>query len=175
MRGVHHTGIIVSDLKRSVDWYREVLGLELLTEPSPIADDPALGRGLGVPGAALRFATFAVGDDVVELLEYSAPGSPIDAPMPQNALGSHHVALRVDDIRATYEDLVAKGVHFFSSPNAIDEGVLAGWRWAYFTDPDGITLELVEVAYTRPEQERRAGVENYLAVRAGGEPQTTEG
>jgi catechol 2,3-dioxygenase-like lactoylglutathione lyase family enzyme len=175
MRGIHHSGIIVSDLERSVAWYREVLGLELLTEPSPIADDPELGTGLGVPGAALRFATFAVGDDVVELLEYSAPPSPIDAPMPQNALGSHHVALRVDDIQATYDDLTAKGVRFFSPPNAIDEGVLAGWRWAYFTDPDGITLELVEVAYTRPEEERRAGVESYLSTGTGREAQTTEG
>jgi catechol 2,3-dioxygenase-like lactoylglutathione lyase family enzyme len=175
MRGVHHTGIIVSDLERSIDFYRDVLGLEMLTEPSPVSDDPELGEGLGVPGAALRMATFAVGDDVVELLEYVAPPSPIDTPMPQNALGSHHVAFRVDDIQASYEELTAKGVGFFSPPNAIDDGVLAGWRWAYFKDPDGITLELVEIAYTRPEEERRAGVESYLAARAAREPHTTEG
>ena len=42
--------------------------------------------------------------------------------------------------------------------------MLAGWRWVYFTDPDGITLELVEVAYTRPA-ERRAGIGRYLAQR----------
>jgi catechol 2,3-dioxygenase-like lactoylglutathione lyase family enzyme len=167
MRGVHHTGIIVSDLERSVDWYRDVLGLELLTEPSPVADGPELSAGLGVPGAALRMATFAIGDDVLELLQYVAPASPVDAPMPQNALGSHHVGLRVDDIAGTYADLRAKGVEFMSPPQAIDEGILAGWRWAYFKDPDGITLELVEVAYTRPEEERRAGVEAYLAARAG--------
>jgi catechol 2,3-dioxygenase-like lactoylglutathione lyase family enzyme len=175
MKGVHHTGIIVSDLERSVDWYREVLGLELLTEPSPTADEPELGEGLGVPGAALRMATFAVGDDVLELLEYAAPPSPVDAPLPQNALGSHHVGFVVGDIQAKYDELTAKGVHFFSPPNAIDEGVLAGWRWAYFTDPDGITLELVEVAYTRPEEERRRGVEDYLAARAGRGSRTTEG
>jgi hypothetical protein len=94
--------------------------------------------------------------------------------MPQNALGSHHVGFRVDDIKAKYEELTAKGVRFLSTPNAIDVGVLAGWRWAYFTDPDGITLELVEVAYARPEEERRAGVQNYLAARAAREPQRTE-
>src|SRR5215216_5812587 len=119
MRGVHHTGIIVSDLERSIDFYRDVLGLELLTEPSPVFDDPQLGKGLGVPGAALRIATFAVGDDVVELLEYAAPPSPIDTPMPQNALGSHHVAFHVNDIQARYEELTAKGVRFFSPPNVI--------------------------------------------------------
>jgi catechol 2,3-dioxygenase-like lactoylglutathione lyase family enzyme len=171
MRGLHHTGIIVSDLERSIGFYADVLGLQMWTEPSPVFDDPQLGEALGVPGAALRVATFRVGDDLLELLEYSAPPSPVDQPMPQNALGSHHVALRVDDIEATHAELTAKGVRFLSPPQAIDEGVLAGWRWAYFTDPDGITFELVEVAYDRPEEERRAGVDRWLAQQM----QTTEG
>jgi len=70
----------------------------------------------------------------------------------------------VDDIEATVKELEAKGVTFFSPINVVDEGLLAGWRWVYFSDPDGITLELVEVAYTRDE-ERRRGVEAYLASR----------
>jgi catechol 2,3-dioxygenase-like lactoylglutathione lyase family enzyme len=175
MRGLHHTGIVVSDLERSIDFYGGVLGLEMLTEPSPVFDAPELGEALGVPGAALRMATFRVGDDTLELLEYSAPPSPVDAPLPQNATGAHHVALHVDDIDATCEALVARGVNFLSAPNAIDEGVLQGWRWVYFTDPDGITLELVEVAYQRDEAERRAAVENYVATRAEPAAPTTKG
>jgi catechol 2,3-dioxygenase-like lactoylglutathione lyase family enzyme len=171
VRALHHTGIIVSDLERSIAFYGGVLGLEMLTEPSPVFDDPELGEALGVPGAALRMVTFRVGDGILELLEYSAPPSPVDAPLPQNALGSHHVAFRVDDIAATHARLRERGVRFLSTPQAIDDGVLAGWRWAYFTDPDGITLELVEIAYERPEAERRAGVENWLARQM----QTTEG
>jgi catechol 2,3-dioxygenase-like lactoylglutathione lyase family enzyme len=171
MRGLHHTGIIVSDLERSIEFYAGVLGLEMWTEPSPVFDDPSLGEALGVPGAALRMVTFRVGDGILELLEYSAPPSPVDAPLPQNALGSHHVAFRVEDIEATYTELTAKGVRFIAPPQAIDEGVLAGWRWAYFTDPDGITLELVEIAYNRPEEERRAGLEGWRARQM----QTTEG
>jgi catechol 2,3-dioxygenase-like lactoylglutathione lyase family enzyme len=136
-----------------------------------VFDDPSLGDALGVPGAALRMVTFRVGNGILELLEYSAPPSPVTAPLPQNALGSHHVAFRVDDIQATYAELRAKGVRFLSEPQAIDAGVLAGWRWAYFTDPDGITLELVEIAYNRPEQERRAG----LAAWRARELQTTKG
>jgi catechol 2,3-dioxygenase-like lactoylglutathione lyase family enzyme len=173
MRGLHHTGIIVSDLERSIDFYLDVLGLEMLTEPSPVFDAPELGEALGVPGAALRMVTFRLGDDTLELLEYSAPPSPIDTPMPQNALGAHHVAFRVDDIQAKYDELVARGVPFLSPPNAIDEGVLAGWRWAYFTDPDGITLELVEVAYSRSE-ERRTNIARYLAERELDQRQTME-
>src|SRR5918911_316142 len=98
MRGLHHTGIIVSDLERSIEFYAGVLGLEMWTEPSPVFDDPSLGDALGVPGAA---------------------------PMPQNALGSHHVAFRVDDIEAMHAELSGKGVRFLSEPQAIDEGVLA--------------------------------------------------
>jgi catechol 2,3-dioxygenase-like lactoylglutathione lyase family enzyme len=162
--GVHHTGIVVSDLERSIDFYHGVLGLEFANEPSPVFDDPGLGLGVGVPGAALRQVTLRAGDHQVELLEYTAPPSPIDAPMPQNALGAHHVGFRVEDIEAAVRELEAKGVQFFSAVNVVDEGVLAGWRWVYFADPDGITLELVEVAYTR-QDERRTGIESYLAAR----------
>jgi catechol 2,3-dioxygenase-like lactoylglutathione lyase family enzyme len=147
MRGVHHTGIIVSDLERSIGFYHGVLGLDFANEPSPVFDDPALGDAVGVPGAALRQVTLRAGDDQVELLEYLRPPSPISTPMPQHALGAHHVAFRVDDIRAKVRELRARGVQFLSDVNVVDEGVLAGWRWIYFTDPDGITLELVEVAY----------------------------
>lgn len=166
MNGVHHTGIIVSNLERSIDFYGDVLGLEMVNEPTPVNDDPELGEALGVPGAALRVAMFRVGNDLLELLEYSAPPSPIDSPMPQNAVGSHHVAFRVDDVGATCARLAERGVRFIAPPMAIDDGVLAGWRWVYFTDPDGITLEFVEIAYTRPEEERRAGVEKWLAAHA---------
>jgi len=62
-------------------------------------------------------------------------------------------------------ELEAKGVRFYSDVNAVDEGVLAGWRWVYFSDPDGNALELVEIAYTRPE-ERAVGIRTYLETRA---------
>jgi catechol 2,3-dioxygenase-like lactoylglutathione lyase family enzyme len=162
--GVHHTGIIVSDLERSIDFYHGILGLEFANEPSPVFDDPELGHKVGVPGAALRQVTLKAGDDQVELLEYSAPPSPIDAPVPQNALGAHHVGFRVGDIESKVRELAAKGVEFLGDITAVDEGVLAGWRWVYFTDPDGITLELVEVAYTN-DAERREGIDAYLGAR----------
>jgi hypothetical protein len=48
--------------------------------------------------------------------------------------------------------------------NVVDEGVLAGWRWVYFADPDGYPLELVEVAYYNGD-DRREGIAAYLAAR----------
>ena len=166
MNGVHHIGITVVDLDAAIDFYHGVLGLEIVSEPSPVFDDPELGPAVGVPGAALRQVCLATDGAVVELLEYATPPSPVDAPLPQNAVGAQHVAFRVDDIEARKRELEAKGVTFLSAVNAVDEGVLAGWRWVYFTDPDGNALELVEVAYTRPH-ERADGIRAYLDQRAG--------
>ncbi len=67
--------------------------------------------------------------------------------MPNNHLGAAHVCFRVSDVRATKAALEARGVTFYSDVNVVDSGPLAGWRWVYFSDPDGMALELVEVAY----------------------------
>jgi catechol 2,3-dioxygenase-like lactoylglutathione lyase family enzyme len=167
MKALHHVGVTVADLERGIDFYHGVLGLEFVNEPSPVFDNPSLGPAVGVPGAALRQVSLALGDSIFELLEYSRPPSPVEAPLPQNALGAQHVAFHVDDVHAKKAELEAKGVVFFSDVNAVDEGVLAGWRWVYFADPDGNALELVEIAYTR-EQERRAGIAAYLEQRQSG-------
>jgi catechol 2,3-dioxygenase-like lactoylglutathione lyase family enzyme len=164
MRGLHHVGITVRDLDEAIGFYHDVLGLPFVNEPSPVFDDPELGPAVGVPGAALRQVSLGAGDLIVELLEYTRPESPIDSPLSQNALGAQHVAFLVDDIRAKKAELESKGVQFFSDVNVVDEGVLAGWRWVYFPDPEGNALELVEIAYTRPE-EREAGIRAYLEQR----------
>jgi catechol 2,3-dioxygenase-like lactoylglutathione lyase family enzyme len=161
--GMHHTGFTVRDLDRSIAFYRDVLGLELAQEPSPVFADPELGARVGVPGANLRQVSFKVGETgTIELLEYPTPPSPIDRPMPMNALGAGHAAFLVADIQAKKRELETRGVEFLSDVNVVDEGPLAGWRWVYMLDPDGITLELVEIAYTRDE-ERAAAIEAYLA------------
>jgi catechol 2,3-dioxygenase-like lactoylglutathione lyase family enzyme len=102
------------------------------------------------------------GDGVLELLEYGNRPDGDDTVPPQNRLGSSHVGLRVDDIAATVADLESKGVVFLSPPNVVDEGTLAGWRWNYFLDPDGYTIELVEEAYTTDHTE---AIATYLAER----------
>ena len=75
------------------------------------------------------------------------------------------MAFLVDDIEAKKAELEAQGITFYSDVNVVDEGVLAGWRWVYFEDPDGYPLELVEVAYYNAD-ERREGIAAYLASRA---------
>jgi catechol 2,3-dioxygenase-like lactoylglutathione lyase family enzyme len=162
--GVHHTGIIVKNLDRSIYFYHDLLGLQFQNEPSPWFTGDDLARGVGVPGASLRQVCLTAGDAVVELIEYGNRPADNDEPIQQNYLGAMHVALRVDDAAATRADLVSRGIEFLSDVNVVDEGVLAGWRWVYLHDPDGITVELVEVAYFNAE-ERKRGIAEYLANR----------
>jgi hypothetical protein len=92
------------------------------------------------------------------------PPSPTDHPLRSHCIGASHVAFQVADIRAAKADLESAGVEFYSDINVVDEGVLAGWRWVYFSDPDGYPLELVENAYERPGG-HAAGIAHYLQAR----------
>lgn len=165
MKGMHHVGITVKDLDASIGFYHDVLGLEFSNEPSPWFDAPELGPAVGVPGAGLRQVSLLLGDTTLELLEYRSPPSETTEPLKSNDLGASHVAFLVDDIHAKKAELESKGIEFYSDVNVVDEGVLAGWRWVYFQDPDGYPLELVEVAYYDDEG-RRAGIAAYLGSRA---------
>ncbi len=161
MKGLHHVGITVKDLDASIRFYHGVLGLEFVNEPSPWFDGPDLGPAVGVPGAALRQVSLKLGDTMLELLQYRSPESETARPLLSNNIGASHVAFLVDDIHATKSELEAKGISFYSDVNVVDEGVLAGWRWVYFEDPDGYPLELVQVAYYNAD-ERKAGIAAYL-------------
>jgi catechol 2,3-dioxygenase-like lactoylglutathione lyase family enzyme len=100
----------------------------------------------------------------MELIEYGNRPAESNQPIPNNYLGAAHVCFKVDDIRATKAELEGKGVEFYSDVNVVDDGPLAGWRWCYFSDPDGLALELVEIAYYLRE-EREAAIAEYLRTR----------
>ncbi|MDA8033294.1 MAG: VOC family protein [Actinomycetota bacterium] len=163
-RAQSHVGITVRDLDASVRFYHDVLGLPIATEPSPWFEGPHLASGVGVPGAALRQVCLQVGDTLLELLEYKSPPSDTERPLRSHSIGASHVAFLVDDIAEAVDDLAAHGVERFSEVNVVDEGVLAGWRWVYFADPDGYPLELVQIAYERPGG-HSAGIRHYLETR----------
>ena len=165
LRAVHHVGLVVRDLDRSIYFYHDLLGLPFANEPTPWFEGPELERGVGVPGARLRQVSLWVGpNSTMELIEYGNRPASSTAPVPNNYLGAAHVCFKVDDVVATKAELEGKGVTFYSDVNVVDSGPLAGWRWVYFSDPDGLALELVEVAYYLKE-ERDANSGEYLRTR----------
>lgn len=165
LKAVHHVGLVVRDLDRSIYFYHDLLGLPFANEPTPWFSGPELEKGVGVPGATLRQVSLWVGpNSTIEMIEYGDRADDDSGPIPNNSLGAAHVCFLVDDIRAKKAELEGKGVEFYSDVNVVDEGPLAGWRWCYFSDPDGLALELVEVAYYL-EDERKAASEEYLRTR----------
>jgi catechol 2,3-dioxygenase-like lactoylglutathione lyase family enzyme len=167
--GIHHAGITVSDLDRSIDFYTGVLGLELLTEPSERRCSAHLDQMVEISGAEMRGVLLRVGNTAVELHEYSAPESPNDEPLPANALGAQHVAFEVEDLAAEMDRIAALGIGFATPINVIDGGPFTGIRAVFLHDPDGIRIELVQVAYWDADA-RREGIENYLRGRAAQVP-----
>ena len=165
LKAVHHVGLVVRDLDRSIWFYHDVLGLPFANEPTPWFDGPELSKGVGVPDASLRQVSLWVGErSTMELIEYGNRPESSTAPVPNNFLGAAHVCFKVDDVRATKAELESKGVEFYTDVNVVDSGPLAGWRWVYFSDPDGLALELVEVAYYLKD-EREAASAEYLRTR----------
>jgi len=138
---VNHTSFTVSDLDRSISFYRNLLGLELI---SLTGRDPAFSEKVtGIPGANLKIAYLQAPGHRLELIQYLSPsGEKLDCRT--NNIGSAHLAFDVDNLPALYADLKAKGVQFKSEPLEVPAGPNKGTMAVYFTDPDGITLEFLQ-------------------------------
>ena len=139
--GFHHTGFTVSDLDRSVVFYRDILGMELLAELE--SSSPVTETILGMPGAHLKVAFLKAGDNMLELIQYLSPeGRTYDRRTCD--VGPCHIAFLVSDIDEAYRTLSAKGVQFKSPPQSAEE-TGEPLRACYMTDPDGINLELIQI------------------------------
>jgi catechol 2,3-dioxygenase-like lactoylglutathione lyase family enzyme len=148
--GILHTGLTVSDLDRSVAFYRDLLGLELISQWE--SSQPYLRTVVGYPDAELRIALLRLpaGPDGapghhIELLEYRRPRGTRGDANTYNP-GNGHVAFMVENLEAIYAELRAKGVRFKSAPVQITHGRNTGAKAVYFFDPDDITLEMIEPA-----------------------------
>ncbi|HJA12287.1 MAG TPA: VOC family protein [Candidatus Mediterraneibacter merdipullorum] len=149
--GVVHSGISVRNLEESINFYHNILGLELLKK-EPVRK--SRGDKLGVPGAEIQLAVIGIPGtaETFELIQYLKPSSLFGYGVPVNTLGCVHIALRVDDIAGTITDLKSKGIQFCSDTfEEIKDGPIAGMKWIYFKDPDGTNLELIEEPAEYPD------------------------
>ncbi|HEV7943081.1 MAG TPA: VOC family protein [Solirubrobacteraceae bacterium] len=139
LTGVHHIGIPVRDIERSLQWYREILGLT--ADFVEIDEGPEASRVVQLENARMRFAFLSAGNTIIELLEYEHPlGRDFDR---RNCdVGAIHLCLEVADIAHAHHVLTERGVTFSTEPVEILEGALKGQWCCYFRDPDGIQLEL---------------------------------
>ena len=138
-----HIGICVSDLERSVRFYREALGFEVVQEHAVGTEFATL---MELDDVKLR-SCFLRRDGVsIELLYFDEPGHCGDAVRrPMNRVGITHLSVRVDDVDAVAEAVARAGgaVHtgtrttFGPGSDALD--------FVYCTDPDGVRVELMHL------------------------------
>lgn len=139
---IHHMGITVADLDKSIEFYSAAFGLEIVDRA--IFSGEELSYVVQVPGAELEYAFMAGENAVLELIEYKAPrGKPYA--LRNNDVGAAHCCFVVDDLDETYERLLAMGVEFNAPPQtAPDVPPFNGLKYTYFHDLNGITIELFQ-------------------------------
>jgi catechol 2,3-dioxygenase-like lactoylglutathione lyase family enzyme len=143
--GLFHTGMTVSNLDRSLAFYGRTLGIDRFH--TQVSDQPYLADVTGLPGCSLRIGFGQVEGDnaVIEILEYEFPKGQ-RAGVQFGVAGSPHVCWEVDCLSATCDRLHAAGVELLATPSLIGEGPWSGNQAAFLLDPDGLLVEIVEVA-----------------------------
>ena len=119
---VHHVAIIVSDYKRSREFYVDKLGFQVIREN--YREDRGDWK-----------LDLACGD--MELEIFGQPWAP-ERPNRPEALGLRHLAFKVEDIEGAVAELAALGIPC----EEIRLDTYTGKKMTFFFDPDGLPLEL---------------------------------
>lgn len=127
-----HIGIAVSDLPSSLKFFRDELGLHVEASEE-------------IASQKVRAHFLSTGTSSLELLEPTAPDSPIARYLAKRGPGIHHVALRVEDIDAALAQLKARGVRLIDErPRPGAEGSMVAF--IHPAAADGVLVELKQPA-----------------------------
>ena len=144
IRGIHHACVIVSDMDRSLDFYRDKLGMKEVMNLKFDADPVMMD--LQGTNPKQHLVMLEAGNANVELIQYIEPKgqrsdhAPCDFP-------NMHVCFHVDDIKAVYEKAKKVGIDAFHREPDFIEGSgtsLDGYGYVYFRGPDNEILEFIQ-------------------------------
>jgi catechol 2,3-dioxygenase-like lactoylglutathione lyase family enzyme len=143
IRATQHVGLHVGDLDRSLHFYRDLLGFEMVFQWNP--DAPYIRTLVGHSKADVHAAVLRPPGSTVllELLDLrGVDGQPVDAAHARP--GTAHIGFTVSNLDSLYEHLTSHGVESVSPPVTPTIGPNKGGRAVNILDPDGIRVELVE-------------------------------
>jgi catechol 2,3-dioxygenase-like lactoylglutathione lyase family enzyme len=141
MTQIHHAGLTVSSLERSLAFWCDALGMQVVMQQD--RQGGYFEAIVGERDVDVRIAQigFAGEGPRIELFEFRSPRGG-RAVLRTADVGFAHVCVTCDDIDALLARLVAEGGEAVSAPVAVDSGANAGGRAVYVRDPDGHVLEL---------------------------------
>lgn len=135
----HHVGVSVTNIDRSIAFYRDLLGMEQLCEVFPFGGEQ-FEAIMDIPGVGGRMCMMGRNSLQLELFEF-ANSKPRDAAYPVSDRGYSHFGIIVDDIDAAYEKLRAADVPIHCPVVTFNQGSM---RAAYCRDPDGNVFEIMQ-------------------------------
>ncbi len=140
---VHHIGVTVVDLDRSVAFWEQLLGVA--SRDRRVLQGPQLGTMVGYEGIRIDSCWIDLpGGVALELLQYLEREEAAYDPGTAHP-GNVHVCLTVADMDVAHALAVACGATAVSErPVDVAAGPRAGSRLAYLRDLDGVTLELIQ-------------------------------
>ena len=140
IKDVRHIGIVVTDMEKSLKFYRDLLGFKvksLVDEEGEFLDNMLAHEN--VKNKVAKLVT-EQGNTLVELIDSRSYGNKKDRDF--FTIGASHFAFTVDDLEKTYDYLVKNGVKFTAPPQQTPDGFA---KVTFCEDPDGTPIELVEV------------------------------
>ena len=143
IKDVRHVGILVSDMEKSLKFYRDLLGLKvksLVDEEGEFLNNMLAHENVKNKVAKLYAKN---GNALVELIDSKSYGNKKDRDF--FTIGASHFAFTVDNLEKTYDYLVKNGVKFTAPPQQTSDGFA---KVTFCEDPDGTPIELVEVINT---------------------------
>jgi glyoxylase I family protein len=136
LKEMHHTGLSVTDMERSLELYLDTLGMEVEFDVT-IEDIPEFGTIIGLPGVRERIVMLRLNNCRIELFQFFEPrGKRIERR--QCDIGYMHVAFVVDELEEICRKLEEKGVEFYSKAEN-----LGTFKVIFFKGFDGETIELM--------------------------------
>lgn len=129
---IAHIGIAVKDADAALKLYQDVLGLE----PSSVEI---------VETQKVKTIHIPVGDSSIELLESTSPDGVVARFIEKRGEGIHHIAIEVDDITATLDQMKSAGFQLIDETPRLG----AGNKLIAFIHPrstNGVLLELCQLA-----------------------------
>jgi len=142
IQGINHIGISTGDLDRSLAFYRDLIGMEVLG--SAKFEGEVYENITSLKDTHGRAAMLGIGNTHIELFEFDNPQVKVGDPArPVCDHGITHICFEVADVHQEYERLKAAGVNFHSPPQCFGEA-----KATYGRDPDGNVFELLQMKCT---------------------------
>ena len=155
IKTIDHIALMVSDIDRSLRFYRDLLGLEVVS-PEEHINKPWVDEMVKMSNVHVREYRFRakggvngyVGDEgdaelTFDIIQYIHPESPPVERYAIHHVPSAHLCFGVEELPPIYERLKAEGVEFVSPPvRYTGDGE---WHVLFFYDPDGNLLEFNEI------------------------------